>query len=681
MLNSLQAKANELTPSDKILEFANTLSNPVLLMNLTGEVYAKNNAFEKDSCHISLNSLTSNELSFAVAQAFKSHDFPLLKKYQTYQSTITDKEGRKYTASLHPFLFEDTHIVVIQDNNDENILQKVLDCIPARVFWKDLNSKFLGANHLFLTDCGVSTHTELANLTDHDIFPKSEADSYVMDDRQVMSSGKAKLNIEEPQTRPDGQISWVQTSKVPILDNNNEVIGIMGSYKDITERKIYQQLIETQARQDQLTKLHNRQALQEYFQELEKNQDQKQGGLLFIDLDNFKTVNDTLGHATGDKLLQTVSSRILESAHEKDFIVRLGGDEFSVLFIPNFNNDRERLIQLTNELAESIKQAILEPYAVDSHHIQLGVSIGITYFDSGNINWTNTFNEADMAMYDAKASGKNTIKTFSKKIRENHDRIHKMQKMLGHAIANDELYFNIQPQFNADEKLIGAEALLRWNSKELGEISPVEFIPICEQSGTIHDVGLWVFERAFKLVHFWSEKYNNENIPPLAVNVSIKQFQRSNFLASIEKLLNRYPINTKLIHFELTESLLAEGDVDTIEKIKGLSELGFPLAIDDFGTGYSCLSYLNQLPIDKIKIDKSFTFQIVEDRRQAVLVDTIISMASKLNMDVIAEGVETKPQLDFLLEHGCSEFQGYYFSRPINENDYQALLESKLEKI
>ncbi len=660
---------------DKVLVFINALSDPVLLLNSAGMVYAKNDAFKKHDSHVSLNSSSFNELSHSLKSAFQEYDFPLPHTAQLCRSIMQDQVKRQHAVSLYPFVFADTHIVIFHPCNNEDVLQRVLDCIPARVFWKDLNGKFLGGNHLFVSDCGMTSKEELTGLCDYDVFPKDEADNFTASDRDVIASGQPMLNIEEPQTRADGEINWVQTSKVPIRNYAQEVIGVMGSYTDITERKLYQELIEGQARRDQLTKLHNRQALQEHLQKLEQDKEKKCGALLFIDLDNFKTVNDTLGHAIGDELLKIVSSRIKEVTEKNDFIVRLGGDEFAVLLISD--SKQEALVSVAYKLADDIKNIILKPYMVDSNFIQLGVSIGITYFDSKKIDWTNTFNEADMAMYDAKASGKNTIKVFSEELRSSHNRIYKMQTMLGRAIENDEFYLNIQPQFNAEEKIIGAEALIRWNNKELGEVSPVDFIPLCEQSGSIHEIGMWVFEQAFRIVSSLSEKYEKGAIPPLAINVSAKQFQRKGFLADVKNLLKKNSIAPNLIHLELTESLLVESEVDSIDQLKALKELGFPLAIDDFGTGYSCLSYLSQLPIDKIKIDKSFTFNVIEDKRQAAIADTIITMAKNLDMNVIAEGLETKEQLEFLLSHGCFEFQGYYFSRPVSEKDYIALLDAR----
>jgi diguanylate cyclase (GGDEF)-like protein/PAS domain S-box-containing protein len=406
-----------LKPDEKTLAFANKLSDPVLLVNISGEVFAKNEVFIKGSNNLSLNQLSLTELTNLVVKSFAYNKFPLPQDAPIGCSTIVDSLDRRHTLYLYPYIFPGTHAVLLQDYKNEDILQKVLDCIPSKVFWKDRSGKYLGGNHLFLADCGLTSSEQLIGYTDYDFFSAQESDHFVADDEQVMSSGEPKLNIEEPQTRLDGRVNWLQTSKVPIRNQDEEVIGVMGSYTDITERKIYQELIEGQALRDQLTNLHNRQALQEFFDRLEHDDKRRFGGLLFIDLDDFKTVNDTLGHAVGDELLRMVSSRIKMVASDGGFVVRLGGDEFAVLLMSEKGGEEELLLEETNQLAINIRQAILEPYLLDSHDIQLGVSIGVTYFYSGNTNWVDTFNEADLAMYYAKASDKNTIKVFCEDMR------------------------------------------------------------------------------------------------------------------------------------------------------------------------------------------------------------------------------------------------------------------------
>jgi len=661
---------------DHVLTFVNALSDAILLLDHRGNIFAKNRAFEKCQELYRLNSLPLHELSQRVGEGFGAllNSNPLTSN--VYQGSICD-ESIAHTAFFLPRIFDGAQLLVIPAYDENEILQRVLDCIPARVFWKDISSRYLGANHLFLADCGVSRSEQLIGLNDYDFFPQEEASSYIADDREVMRSQQAKLNIEEPQTRPDGELVWLLTSKVPIRNQNNDVIGVMGSYTDITERKNYQQLIERQARFDELTGLPNRQGLLAHFKTLENEQPDSHGSLLFIDLDNFKTVNDTLGHIVGDKLLRSVSKRIKETAEKFAFVVRIGGDEFAALLVARENNNQHAQAEASLQLAQQIKSRVLAPYHIDSHFIKLGLSIGITYFYTSHVNWSNTFNEAYMAMYSAKAKRKNSIEIFTEEMRANNLYIYTMQKALNQAIENNELYLNIQPQYDNHGHILGAEALLRWHNDELGEVSPVEFIPLSEQSGTIHEIGMWVFEQAFSKIYQWSEKYGVDNTPSLSVNVSAKQFQGGDFLEKIEKLKRKYPVTPKLIHFELTESLLIENEIDAIKKLDALKNIGFALEIDDFGTGYSCLNYLYQLPIDKIKIDRGFTSQVVEDKRQAALVETIILMSQKLGMEIIAEGVETEQQVEFLLHHGCSEFQGYYFSRPLSCENYEYLLDTR----
>lgn len=676
--------------SPEINSFVDLLANPTLVLDEQGTVILRNAAFTHifaQHCLIKDNyEVLTLSIQRALAEAKLTSLFPIQDHYQQETLYFIDAKGQKHKLHIVAGLTPKYALAMFESNQKEELLKSVLDCIPGGVFWKDRQSKYLGVNHRFLSDLGLEKQEEICGKSDYDLFPSEAAQAFQKDDQEVMKQAKPKLNIEESIQKTNGDEDWLLTNKVPILNNHEEVIGVMGSYTNITDRKNYQKLIEKQALYDQLTGLYNRQSLQKYFANLEKNNTIKIGGLLFIDLDNFKTVNDTLGHAVGDELLKFVSQRILKAGEEHDFIARLGGDEFAVVtsidldrnLTENRENERQKTRHKINQLARKIKNNILKPYEVGSHYIQLGVSIGITYFDSHLIDWTNTFNEADMAMYDAKFSGRNRIRVFNENIRQNTNHVHRIRALLNQSIEKEELYLNIQPQYGRSGNIIGAEALLRWNNNELGEISPMEFIPISEQSGTIHSIGLWVFEQAFKLVFDWVKILNVEKIPPLAVNVSAKQFQSNDFLSSVQALLQKYPIDTKLIHFELTESLLVENKDNAIEKLKALADLGFPLAIDDFGTGYSCLSYLNQLPIDKIKIDKSFTFKINQDKKQSALVETIISMAKNLDMNVIAEGVETQEQLQFLKRHGCYEYQGYYFSKPINVQAYQNLLRKEI---
>jgi len=424
------------------------------------------------------------------------------------------------------------------------------------------------------------------------------------------------------------------------------------------------------ARVDHLTSLPNRLALHDSLQSIENYLEEIQGGLLFIDLDYFKTVNDSLGHDIGDKILIQVAERILAVVGERGFVARLGGDEFSVLLKVEKDSSHEEIETYLYEIADAIRESIVQTYFIGLHTIRLGVSIGIAQIGGEAKNLSDKLNEADIAMYEAKYSGRNRVLAFNDTMRKKIDRTHHLFSSLETACENDEFYLMIQPQYDGDRQWLGGEALLRWNNPVLGEIGPAEFIPACEQSGVIHQVGLMVFEKAFDLVSDWHDKYPGIDLKPLAVNVSARQFQNKAFIDDIRQLLDEKKIQPSLIQFELTESLLLENQDEALVKLQAMEQMGFSLAIDDFGTGYSSLNYISKLPINKLKIDQTFTQQITHCSRQSAIVETIITMAYNLDMSVIAEGVESMDQLKLLQGLGCNEFQGFLFARPMSVDDY-----------
>lgn len=658
--------------------FIEKLSDPMILIKRCGLILTFNTSLQKWLAPLGLHIKRCSNIQLTFRALHRSIKFP--------------QPGEQYNfiTYIHPYSVEtsischsqsEIFIISFKNGSDHDILQTVIDSIPARVFWKNIDGKYLGSNQLFANDCGVKHYKDLVGKSDIDFFNQREADNFIADDKEVMRSGIAKLNIEEPQTRVDGEIFWLQTNKVPLKNIQGKVIGIMGSYTDITERKKYQHLIERQARFDHLTGLPNRLALQEKLdksstteQRVEKQNVKNSNivmysGLLFIDLDQFKTINDSLGHKVGDELLKDVSKRIVASTQNKGFVVRLGGDEFSVL-LKNFSENSHQNKKNLQNLAHAIRDTIIQPYYIGPHIIQIGVSIGISEFTSNNVDWEKEFNESDIAMYEAKSAGRNNIAFFTESMRDKVNYKHQLQTNLSFACRNKEFFLAIQPQFDRHREWIGGESLLRWSNLDLGVIPPSKFIPISEQSGIIHNIGSWLFEHAFELIHQWSLSCDKKRLLPLAINVSTKQFEQDNFIPQIENLLDKYAIDASLIQFELTESALLENKNDALKKMFSLNSMGFTVAVDDFGTGYSCLGYISKLPIHKIKIDRSFTIQMTRDKRQARVVETIINMAKGLGIGVIAEGVETKEQLELLVQSGCNEFQGYYFSHPVSELEY-----------
>jgi len=566
--------------------------------------------------------------------------------------------------------------------NDAQLLlatyMRVVDGIPLRIFWKDKDLVYQGGNTIFAKDAGLSSASELPGLTDFDLgWTREQADNFRRDDLEVIRSGQPKLNIEEPQDHPDGKTHWLLTNKIPFLDEAGEIVGVLGTYTDISERKWNEQKNEYQANFDMLTNLPNRHFFQKTIQSFIEIEANPLAGLFFIDLDHFKTVNDSLGHNIGDELLKRVAHRISGLLKENCLFARLGGDEFSIL--ARFQRQSEN--QLTHELetiAKQIIQSLVQPFYIEEHSIFLGASIGISIIKSSADNISDKFREADLAMYAAKDSGRNVFRFIDQDVQRAAEREHLVQSHLRNAAQRNEFYLVFQAQIDHDDNIIGAENLLRWRSPVLGEVSPIEFINIAEKTGMIHEIGYWVLNQSFMFIAEYLKNPVSPDFSTLAINISVRQFQNDEFIDKLSELLKQHQLPASAIELEITESLLLERTDEAIQKLEKLKSMGFKIAIDDFGTGYSSLSYLNRVPLNKIKIDQSFIRQMLTDQRQAALVKTIISLSQSIGVDVIAEGVEEKEEKDFLLNNDCFKYQGYYFSKPILVDQFQKLTKNKL---
>lgn len=551
--------------------------------------------------------------------------------------------------------------------------KRVVDGIPLRIFWKNKDLVYQGGNTLFTKDAGLSEKSELNGRTDFDLgWTKDQAENFRRDDLEVIQSGQAKLNIEEPQDHPDGKTHWLLTNKIPFRNDNGEVIGVLGTYTDISKRKWNEQKYEYQANFDQLTKLPNRHFFQKNIENFLKVSSQPLAGLFFIDLDHFKTVNDSLGHHIGDQLLVLVTQRIHDMIEDNCFFARLGGDEFSILARFHQNEERELTCKLKG-IAETILKSFETPFSIEEHSIYLGASVGISIISSKADSITDKFREADLAMYAAKESGRNAFRFIDEEVQRVAKREHLVQYQLRHAIKKNELSIVFQPQVNDQGTIIGAETLLRWDNEVLGQVSPMEFISVAEKTGMIHEIGQWVLNQAFEFTANYLKQHHNPEFSSLAINVSVRQFQNDHFIDSLQELLKRHHLPADVIELEITEGLMLEYSNESIQKLNTLRAMGFKIAIDDFGTGYSSLSYLSLLPLTKIKIDQNFTRQMLSDERQAALVKTIIGLSHSIGVDVIAEGVERREEVEFLMKHQCSKYQGYYFSKPVDEQQLKAL--------
>ncbi len=386
--------------------------------------------------------------------------------------------------------------------------------------------------------------------------------------------------------------------------------------------------------------------------------------LLFLDLDNFKNINDSLGHSVGDALLIEITRRLNEVIREEDSISRLGGDEFIVLF-PEISRNKEETAVKTQKAAERIIHSINQPIIVGSEALHIGTSIGITLFAGlDTTSPENILRHADTAMYAAKSAGKNTARFFQHEMENTVKSKLTLENELRKAISENQFEILYQPQVCVNsEKILGAEALVRWMHPEKGMISPVLFIPSAEQSGLIHPLGELVFRAVC------NDLPNFSDIPRISVNISAKQFHALDFVEKIDGILKEYDASPEYLELELTESALLADIDDTALKMKELKDMGFTFALDDFGTGYSSLTYLKKLPFDVLKIDRSFITDIIENRENAGIATAVIALGKALHLSVVGEGVETAHHLQFLKDEGANSAQGYYISRPISATD------------
>ncbi len=463
--------------------------------------------------------------------------------------------------------------------------------------------------------------------------------------------------------RKSGELYPAQVKVTTVKNGAGIVTHYVAVYSDITQHKRDEDEINKLAFYDPLTNLANRRMLMMTV-EHEMTQARRNGGhggLIFLDLDHFKTINDSLGHGVGDLLLKQVAARLNGLVREVDLAARLGGDEFVVLTSPEAVNESDAVNQ-TLVVAEKIQLVLNQPYDLEGFECHITTSIGIKLYPVDGDEPEVLITNADTAMYRAKAEGRNAIRFYNEKMQEAADEWLKLKMDLHKAIEKEEFELYFQCQNNQKGALVGAEALIRWEHPTLGQISPVKFIPVAEQTGQIIEIGEWVLKKACSYLKQW--QVEGLQLPHLGVNVSSHQFNQENFVEMVKKALELSGAAPNSLMLELTEGVVVDRVDETIEKMNQLKSLGIGFSIDDFGTGYSSLSYLKKLPLDQLKIDRAFVRDIAIDPNDAVIVEMIISMANHLQFGVIAEGVETEEQLNFLIEKGCQEYQGYYFSRP-----------------
>lgn len=546
-----------------------------------------------------------------------------------------------------------------------SLLDKAHDAILVR----DLENRILfwnhGAERLYGWSAAEAIGQPISRLLYRDTTVFEEGTRKVMEHGEWVGE---VLQIDK-----QGHEIWVEAHWSLVHGDDGKPVSILAINTDISQRKESEAEIYTLAFHDSLTRLPNRQLLHNRLQQvlMSATRTNDNGAILFLDLDNFKSLNDTQGHAIGDKLLVQVAQRLLLCVRESDTVARIGGDEF-VVMLTSLGSQRAEAATQAQLVAEKIVAAFAEPFDLEGFEYSSTPSVGVALFSDTQLSVEELLKRADLAMYQAKAAGRNTIRFFDPEMQAAVSLRVQMESDLRRALQKQEFALYYQAQVDAEGRLIGAEALVRWQHPQHGLMSPFNFIPVAEDSGLILPIGAWILESACHQLAAWAREPGLEALS-IAVNVSARQFRHADFVSQVRTALEHSGADPQRLKLELTESQLVDNVEETIDKMHALRSLGVSFSLDDFGTGYSSLSYLKRLPLAQLKIDPSFVRDILDDPSDAAIARTVIALGHSLGLNVIAEGVETMAQRDLLRELGCLCYQGYLFSRPVPVAEFNAL--------
>ncbi len=538
--------------------------------------------------------------------------------------------------------------VVTELENLSREKELILNSVEEGIFGFDLEDKITFCNRAAASILGYEKD-ELIGQSYKNILPENQelivASTSLEEDLKFMKKDGNKFSVE-----------YVVSS----IKENKQLIGEVVTFRDITKRKQLEKEVSHLAYYDHLTDLPNRILLEDYLkQQTEKAKiSGRKVAVLYLDLDRFKIVNDSFGHSYGDMLLKNVANRLRRSIPKEAFVSRQGGDEFTIV-LPDYDNNQEIL-----NLVDKLVTSFTEPFSLKGNEVYVKTSIGISVYPEHGSTAEVLIKNADAAMYKSKEKSGTYHHFFKNDMSDWSLESIYLENALNKALENEELSLHFQPQVNCQTNhILGAEALLRWNHPTRGMVSPIEFIPVAEETGLIVTIGRWVLLNACKQLKAWHAQGNTHMT--VSVNLSGRQFEEDDLIPMIESILVETEIAPEYLHIELTENQIFKNTHLTLEKMREIKALGIKIALDDFGTGYSSLGYLKNFPIDTLKIDKSFMFDILTDKDNAAITSTIITLAQNLNLNVIAEGVETKEQLDFLIDKNCFNIQGYYYSKPL----------------
>lgn len=537
------------------------------------------------------------------------------------------------------------------------------DLIENQVYFSPKWKSYLGYEDYEIKN----TYTEWENL----LHPE-ERDEVTLKITSYTLSKEGSYESTYRMRCKNGEYKWIYSKGKAIRNEEGKVIRIAGSHTDITEKKLLEDKISSMAYIDKLTELPNRLLFEEKVNELIEVKKLTNEGfaLIYMDIDNFKHINDMLGHEFGDLLLKAIANILKDFIKSPNFVARSGGDEFAIIF----DNIKDRK-SVVNEVEKLLKE-LRRSWSINSQDFYVSYSVGISVYPEHGINLSSLFKSADIAMYYVKKGMKDNYCFYSLEIENKNLNLIKKVNYLRQAIKKKEFYLLYQPIIDLNSgEVIGGEALIRWNHPIIGNIPPMEFIPLAEESGLINDIDKWVLETVLTHKKEWKEKLNS-NIK-ISINMSGKKVTSDKVISEIRDLLNERNINPKEIQFEVTETSIMKDLEHSTYILRKIKELGIGIALDDFGTGYSSLTYLKKLPIDIVKLDREFINNVINKESDLVIVEHIINLIHDLNLEIVAEGIEIEEQRLILRERKCNYGQGYLFSKPIAKEEFEKLIVSK----
>ncbi|GAB3101193.1 EAL domain-containing protein [Aestuariicella hydrocarbonica] len=622
---------------------------------------------------------------------------PLIQMAREFREIRLDRPGAKRITVPHPERMDELALLARSSNqmldaieetfskrlevekalrDSEESIRLIINELPAMVGVRHTDGCIEFANQNMAEFFGHTTDTiPGTNVLNFGLGAGHSINRYRVLEGQPNFKNEVAGEFEGYSRDAQGDLRYLQGHMKPIVMQGETFVLMVAN--DITARKEAEEKMEHMAYHDALTNLPNRVHLVERLEHeiLRARRHHYCGAVLFIDLDHFKNINDSLGHPVGDQVLKQVAARLRNAVRKEDLVARLSGDEF-VVVLTVLGDDLDSAGLKAGEIADHIRKQISEPYPYHDIKLHVSCSVGIVVYSDSENSVHELLRFADTAMYQVKAQGRNAIEFFNLGMADKVSHQLKLESELHKALdeCQFELYFQPKIELSSGH-IMGAEALLRWNHPERGLVSPGEFIPVLEGSGLMIDVGQWVIEEGCRTLQQLDQMGGWQAGMQLSLNVSSRQFRGQHFVDTVTRILEEYPIPANSLDLEITESVIIQSIEDTIATMSTLSSMGISFSLDDFGTGYSSISYLKRLPVSTLKIDYSFIRDIVEDRNDRVLAETIVTMGQLLDLSVVAEGVEEKSQLDILAAFGCDYYQGFYFSKPVPLAQFHALLE------